>query len=85
VTDAAASPQGDWIVLRTSRALTFHRTKELMGGNWRPAHVIDLAELHEPQGEAVTFAADNSIVVAGEGGGKSAAGTFARLSCESLR
>ena len=85
VTDAAASPQGDWIVLRTNRALTFHRTRTLMSGDWRPAHVVDLAELREPQGEGVTFAADNSIVVAGEGGGKSAAGTFARLSCTSLR
>lgn len=85
VTDAAASPQGDWIVLRTNRALTFYRTTALMAGNWRPAHVVDLAEFHEPQGEGVTFAADNSIYVAGEGGGKSSAGTFAHLSCTSLR
>ncbi len=85
ITDAAASPDGNWIVLRTSRALTFHRAKELIAGNWKPAQVVDLAQLHEPQGEGVTFAADNSIVVAGEGGGKSAAGTLARLSCTSLR
>jgi hypothetical protein len=49
VTDAAAAPQGDWIVLRTNRALTFYRTTALMAGNWRPAHVVDLAEFHEPQ------------------------------------
>lgn len=85
ITDAAASPQGDWIVLRTNRALTFHRTKELMAGNWRPASVVDLADLDEPQGEGVTFAADNTIVVAGEGGGKSKAGTLASLSCAALR
>ena len=85
ITDGALSPRGDWIVLRTNRALTFHRTKELMSGNWKPAHVVDLAQLREPQGEGVTFAADDTIVVAGEGGGKSAAGTFARLSCTALR
>jgi hypothetical protein len=33
VTDASVSPQGEWIVLRTNRALTFHRTKELLAGN----------------------------------------------------
>lgn len=85
VTDAAASPQGDWIVLRTNRALTFHRTKELMAGNWRPASVVDLAGLNEPQGEAVTFGPSGTIVVAGEGGGKSKPGTVARLSCGPLR
>lgn len=85
VTDAAASPQGDWIVLRTNRALSFHRTKELMAGNWRPAYLVDVADLDEPQGEGVTFGSDNTIVVVGEGGGKAAAGTFARVSCSPLR
>ena len=85
ITDAAASPQGDWIVLRTNRAATFHHTKELMAGNWRPAHVVDLADLDEPQGEGVTLTADGTLVVVGEGGGKSAPGTLARLTCEALR
>lgn len=85
ITDAAVSPRGDWMVMRSSHALTFYRTKDVMAGTWRPAHVVDLAHLREPQGEGVAFAADNSIVVAGEGGGKSAAGTFARLSCAELR
>jgi hypothetical protein len=85
ITDAAASPQGDWIVLRTNRAVTFHHAKELIAGNWRPAHVVDLADLDEPQGEGVTLTADGSLVVVGEGGGKSAPGTLARLTCASLR
>jgi hypothetical protein len=81
ITDAAASPRGDWIVLRTNRSVTFHHTKELMAGNWRPASVVDLADLDEPQGEGVTFADDSTLVVVGEGGGKSSPGTMARLSC----
>ena len=85
ITDAAASPDGEWIVLRTNRAVTFHHTKDLMGGNWRPAHVVDLADLDEPQGEGVTLTADGTLVVVGEGGGTSAPGTLARLSCSSLR
>lgn len=85
VTDASVSPQGEWIVLRTNRALNFHRTKELLAGNWRAERVVDLADLDEPQGEGVTFASDTSIVVAGEGGKQSSAGTLARLSCSPLR
>jgi len=85
ITDAAASPRGDWIVLRTNRSVTFHHTKELLAGNWRPASVVDLADLDEPQGEGVTFADDNTLVVVGEGGGKSGPGTLARLSCSSSR
>ena len=85
ITDAAASPDGEWIVLRTNRAVTFHHTKELIGGNWRPASVVDLADLDEPQGEGVTLTTDGTLVVVGEGGGKSAPGTLARLSCSSRR
>jgi phytase-like protein len=85
ITDAAASPQGDWIVLRTNRAVTFHHTKALMAGNWRPAHVVDLADLDEPQGEGVTLTADGTLVVVGEGGSKSAAGTLGLLSCAAPR
>jgi hypothetical protein len=85
ITDAAASPNGDWIVLRTNRAVSFHHTKDLLAGNWRPAHVVDLADLDEPQGEGVTLTADGTLVVASEGGGKSAAGTMGRLSCTALR
>jgi hypothetical protein len=85
ITDAAVSPKGEWIVLRSSTALTFYRTKELLAGRWQPAHVVDVSQLREPQGEGVAFAADNSVVVTGEGGGKSSAGTFARLSCTELR
>jgi hypothetical protein len=81
ITDAAASPDGAWILLRTNRSVTFHRTKDLMAGNWRPAHVVDLAPLDEPQGEGVTLTVDGTLVVVGEGGGKKAPGTFARLSC----
>jgi hypothetical protein len=85
ITDGAISPRGDWIVLRTNRTLTFYKTPELLAGRWQPAHQVDLAGLREPQGEGVTFGPDNTIVVVGEGGGKSAAGTLARLSCSPLR
>ena len=85
ITDGAMSPQGDWVVLRTPRALIFYKTSALMAGNWQPSHEVSLSDLREPQGEGVTFGANGTIVVAGEGGGKSSAGTMARLSCPSLK
>jgi len=50
-------------------------------GQARVASMIDVTSLKEPQGEAVALGAENSVFVAGEGGGKGQAGTFARLSC----
>lgn len=85
ITDGAVSPDGEWLVLRTNRDLTFHRTAELLGGNWRAAARVDLASLGEPQGEGVALGADNVVYVMGEGGGKSQPGTFARLTCSPRR
>ena len=82
ITDAAISPDGVWTVLRTNDALFFHRTAELMAGNWRESARTELRSLGEPQGEAVAVGTDGTIYLAGEGGGKSQPGTFARLTCK---
>ena len=82
ITDGATSPDGVWTVLRTNNTLVFHRTAELMAGNWRGSGNTDLSRLGEPQGEAVAISADGTIYLAGEGGGKSQPGTFARLTCK---
>jgi len=79
----AVSPDGQWVVLRTKTALSFYRAPELFAGNWREARRVDLKVLGEPQGEAVAFGAANALYLAGEGGGKSQPGTFARLTCDS--
>ena len=82
ITDGAASPRGQWIVLRTRHALTFYRAADLLNGTWREAGRASLTALDEPQGEGVTFGPDNSVYLMGEGGGKKAQpGTFARLTC----
>ena len=70
-----------WIVLRGAHTLTFYLTADLLAGRWREAGRIPLASLKEPQGEGVTFGADSSVYVVGEGGGKGRPGTFARLTC----
>ena len=81
ITDGAVSPDNRWVVLRGAHTLTFYRTADLLVGRWREAGRIPLASLKEPQGEGVTFGADGSVYVVGEGGGKGRPGTFARLSC----
>ena len=81
VTDGAVSADGQWVVLRTGQNLTFHRTAELSAGNWREARSVDLKAIGESQGEGVAIGADGTVYLAGEGGGKSRPGTFARLTC----
>jgi hypothetical protein len=81
ITDGSVSPDGEWVVLRSRAALTFYRAADLLGGQALVASTIDLTSLKEPQGEGVALGADNSVFVAGEGGGKGQSGTFARLSC----
>ena len=81
ITDGAVSPDGQWAVLRTKSALTFYRASDLLAGQWRAANRVDLTSLKEPQGEGVALGADNTVFLAGEGGGKGQPGSFARFSC----
>lgn len=81
ITDGAISPDGQWTVLRSTAALVFYRTAELLKGVWREARRVDVTGNREPQGEGVTFGDATTVFVAGEGGGKKQPGTFARLAC----
>lgn len=81
ITDGAISPDGQWAVLRTRSALTFYRAADLLAGQWRAANRVDLTSLKEAQGEGVALGADNTVFLAGEGGGKGQPGSFARFSC----
>jgi hypothetical protein len=81
ITDGAISPDGQWAALRTKSALTFYRTSDLLTGQWRAANRVDLTPLHEPQGEGIALGADNTVFLAGEGGGKGQPGSFARFPC----
>ena len=81
ITDGAASPDGEWVALRTRAALVFYRAADFLKGNFTEARRVDLKSLGEPQGEAVAFGPSNTVYLAGEGGGKSQPGTLAVLSC----
>lgn len=81
ITDGSVSADGQWVLLRSRTQLTFYRAPELLGGKSRPAFTVDLKPLREPQGEGVAFGAEDSVFLAGEGGGKSRSGTFVRFAC----
>jgi hypothetical protein len=81
ITDGAVSPDGTWVVLRTKQDLAFHRAADLFAGNWLEAGRVDLKAVGEAQGEGVAIAADGTVYLTGEGGGKSQPGTFARFAC----
>ena len=81
ITDGSISPDGRWVALRSTRSVTFYRAAELLSGTWRDERRLDLASLGEPQGEGVAFGDGTTLYLAGEGGGRSQPGTFARLTC----
>jgi hypothetical protein len=82
ITDGDVSPDGQWVVLRSKSALTFYRAADLFSGQWRPSATVDVTTLKESQGEGIAFGSDNTLVLAGEGGGKGGAGTFVRFACD---
>ena len=81
ITDGTVSANGQWVVLRTSRRLTFYRAAGFLAGDWSAERTIDLKAIGEPQGEAVATGSKGIVYVGGEGGGKSQPGTFVRLTC----
>jgi hypothetical protein len=81
ITDGSVSPGGDWVVLRSEAMLHFYAAKDFLSGTWLEASRVPLATLREPQGEGVSFADASTLYVVGEGGGKSAPGTFGRIAC----
>ena len=81
ITDGSVSPDDQWVVLRSRSALTFYSAADFLAGQWRAAFTADLKPMKEPQGEGVALGPDNSVFIAGEGGGKKQPGTFARFTC----
>ena len=81
ITDGTVSPDGTWVVLRTRQDFTIHRAADLFAGNWTDVGRVDLKGIGEAQGEGVAIAADGTVYLTGEGGGRSQPGTFAKYAC----
>jgi hypothetical protein len=78
VTDAAVSPNGHWIAMRTNDLVLFYQASSLLSGLADTPLIFDLRPLKEPQGEGITWRDDQTLFLAGEAAG---GGTFARMSC----
>lgn len=81
ITGAAASPDGQWLALRTLRAVSFYPTGNLSARNLGAPLTQDLRALQEPQGEAVEFGRDGVIHLSSEGGQKETPASLSRLTC----
>jgi hypothetical protein len=79
VTGGAASPDGNWVALRTNTELLFYPAADLIAGKSVQPRRFDLKPLKERQGEGVAFGPDGVIYLVGEGGGRS--GTLATIKC----
>jgi len=80
VTGASASPDGQWVAIRTYSTLALYRTPELLAGRG-PAYTTDLSILGEAQGEAVSLGDDGTVMLTTEGGSHHFPGGMSRLSC----
>lgn len=66
VTGAGASPDGQWVAVRTYAELALYRRDALLAGG-APARRIALGALREAQGEAVAITDDGMVLLTSEG------------------
>ncbi len=84
ITGAAVSSDGKRVAVRTHKIVRFFPVDSFLKGAWRETARVDVSELGEPQGEGIAFGPDNTLLLTGEGGGRSEPGTFWRLSCPAI-
>lgn len=80
VTGASASPNGEWVAIRTYAKLFLYRTEDLLGTG-KPVTVFPLADLREKQGESVTLADDGTVWLTSEAETRKDKPTIAQLTC----
>jgi hypothetical protein len=80
VTDAEASPDGQWVAIRTNDALLVYRSADLLARRMHTFWRADLRFLAEPRGEGVAISNEGDVFLASEGVSEGT-GTFAHLKC----
>jgi hypothetical protein len=85
VTGATASPNGEWVAIRTYRTLYFYRADDLVSSNAAAPQptAIDLQPLRQAQGESVAITADGTIWLSSEAENPKQLPTWAGLACSS--
>ena len=82
ITDAATTPDGEWVALRTNSELLLLRTRDLVDGKMNDVWHANLRSLDETQGEGVAISDAGDVYLAGEGGGHGLPGTFTHVKCQ---
>jgi hypothetical protein len=80
VTDAEASPNGQWVAVRTNDALLVYRSVDLLARRTHTFWRTDLRFLSEPRGEGVAISDTGDVYLASERVSEGAA-TFTHLKC----
>lgn len=80
VTAAGASPNGEWVAIRSYSTLFIYRSRDLLGGG-KPAIIFPISSLGERQGEAIAIDDDGSVWTSSEAEDLRVLPTFARLTC----
>jgi hypothetical protein len=83
VTDAEASPDGQWVAVRTNDALLVYRSADLLARRTHTFWRTDLRFLSEPRGEGVAISDTGDVYLASERVSEGAA-TFTHLKCAFL-
>jgi hypothetical protein len=80
VTDAEASPDGQWVAIRTNDALLIYRSADIVAHRTHALWRADLRFLSEPRGEGVAISNDGDVFLASERVSEGT-GTFTHLKC----
>jgi hypothetical protein len=80
VTDAEASPDGQWVAIRSNDALLVYRGADLLARRMHTFRRTDLRFLAEPRGEGVAISNEGDVFLVSEGVSEGM-GTFTHLKC----
>lgn len=81
VTGATASPDGNWVGVRTYRTLYLYPTSALVGGEVVEPTQVDLQPLGQEQGESVAIARDGTVLMTSEAENRDGRPGWSRLAC----
>lgn len=82
VSGATASPDGNWVAVRSYRTLYLYRAEALVeGGEEANPTVVDLGMVDQPQGESIVLGSDGTVWMTSEAANRESAPSLAAVRC----